>query len=42
MRKLEKEKKKCYGLSPAHVSVKLLGKISRGFCFLLFGQKTVT
>lgn len=41
MRKLEEEKK-CYGLSPVHVSVHLLGKISRGFGFLLFGQKTVT
>lgn len=36
MRKLEEEKK-CYGLSPVHVSVHLLGKISRGlggFCYL--------
>lgn len=38
MRKLEEEKK-CYGLSPVHVSVHLLGKISRGFGFCYLGRK---
>lgn len=38
MRKLEEEKK-CYGLSPVHVSVDLLGKISRGFGFCYLGRK---
>lgn len=38
MRKLEEEKK-CYGLSPVHVSVHLLGKISRGFGFCYLGKK---
>lgn len=38
MRKLEEETK-CYGLSPVHVSVHLLGKISRGFGFCYLGRK---
>lgn len=38
MRKFEEEKK-CYGLSPVHVSVHLLGKISRGFGFCYLGRK---
>lgn len=38
MRKLEEEKK-CYGLSPVHVSVHLLGRISRGFGFCYLGKK---
>lgn len=38
MCKLEEEKK-CYGLSPVHVSVHLLGKISRGFGFCYLGRK---
>lgn len=38
MRKLEEEKK-CYGLSPVHVSIHLLGKISRGFGFCYLGRK---
>lgn len=38
MRKLEEEKK-CSGLSPVHVSVHLLGKISRGFGFCYLGRK---
>lgn len=38
MRKLEEEKK-CSGLSPVHVSVHLLGRISRGFGFCYLGKK---